>query len=47
MGLMKELVHIVTEKFTVKRGDSGALAMLLAGGCIIVALVNLIIIMAK
>ena len=44
---MKELVHIVTKKFSVKRGDNGALAMLLAGGCLIVALVNLIIIIAK
>lgn len=47
MRLLKDIARIVADNFTVRRGGNGSLAVLLAGGCLMVALVNLIIIMAK
>ena len=47
MRRTRNLARIVSEKFDVSRSGRSNLAMMLAGGCLVVALINLIFILIK
>ena len=47
MRRTRNLARIVSEKIDADRGNGSRLAMVLAGGCLVVALVKLIFILTK